>query len=231
LALARGCREALGSARLSFAEETAAKAIISELDQYLPLAEAAASQCERRVKEGEKVPAAEKIVSIFEPHTDIICRGKTQSPAEFGHKVMAATGSSGLVLQYEVCAGNRPDDEYFEGLLKKHLEQFGRVPFEFAADRRFYHERNEELAAEGPYRVERLAVPKPGRRSAERIELEKEKWFKKLLRFRAGIEGGLSTLLRCFGWGRCLWRGLASFGSWVGLSVFAYNLRKLAVLV
>ena len=102
---------------------------------------------ERRVKAGEKVPAAEKIVSIFEPHTDIICRGKTISPAEFGHKVMAATGASGLVLQYEVCAGNRPDDEYFEGLVKKHVGQFGRAPFEFTADRRFYHERNEELAA------------------------------------------------------------------------------------
>jgi len=231
LALARGCRAALGSARLSFDEETAAKAVISGLDEILPHVEATVSQCERRVKAGEKVPAAEKIVSIFEPHTDIICRGKTQSPAEFGHKVMAATGASGLVLQYEVCAGNRPDDEYFEGLLKKHVEQFGQAPSEFAADRRFYHERNEKLAAEGPYRVERLAVPKPGRRSRPRIELEKEKWFKGLLRFRAGIEGGLSTLLRCFGWGRCLWRGLASFGSWVGLSVFAYNLRKLAVLV
>lgn len=231
LGLGRGCLAALRSARLSFDEETAARAVAAELAEYLPLVERAADQCARRVQAGEKVPAAEKIVSIFEPHTDIICRGKTLSPAEFGHKVMAATGASGLVLQYEVCAGNRPDDEYFAGLLEKHAAQFGRAPREFSADRRFYHARNEELAAAGPYLVERLAIPKPGRRSAERISLEHEKWFKKLLRFRAGIEGGFSTLLRCFGWSRCLWRGLASFGSWVGLSVFAYNLRKLAALV
>ena len=231
LALARGCREALVRAELSFVADTMRRALVSELEDYLPLVDRVAGQCSRRVLEGEKVPAGEKLVSIFEPHTDIICRGKSQSPAEFGHKVMAATGSSGLVLQYQVCSGNRPDDEYFAGLLEKHAAQFGRAPEEFTADRRFYHARNERLASAGEYRVDRLAIPKPGRRSPERIAHERQPWFKQLLRFRAGIEGGFSTLIRCFGWGRCLWRGLSSFGSWVGLSVLSYNLRKLAALV
>jgi len=232
-AMARSCREALGKAlddkALDFDKENCALFIKSELEQYLPRAEQCLRQCERRVKAGEKVPAAEKIVSIFEPHTDIICRGKTMSPAEFGHKVLAATGASGLVLQYEVCAGNPPDYDFFAAMLQKHVAQFGQAPREFTADRRFYHAENERLAAES-YGVARLAIPKPGRRSAERIALEKQRWFKNLLRFRAGIEGNLSTLLRCFGLGRCLWRGLSSFKAWVGLSFFAWNLKKIAAL-
>lgn len=228
-AMARDCREELARGEFDFDEATLALLIKAELDRYLPLAEQCLCQCERRMA-GEKVPAGEKVVSIFEPHTDIICRGKTMSPAEFGHKVFAATGVSGLVLQYKVCEGNPPDHDLFEEMLKKHAAQFGGAPREFTGDRRFYHAKNEELAASGPYRVERLAIPKPGRRVPERIALEKQGWFKKLLRFRAGIEGGLSTLLRCFGLGRCLWRGLESFKSWVGLSFFAWNLKKLAAL-
>jgi IS5 family transposase len=229
LAMARTCREALSRGEFTFDEGILALLIKTELDHYLPLGEQCIRQCERRMA-GEKVPAGEKVVSIFEPHTDIICRGKTMSPAEFGHKVFAVTGVSGLVLQYKVCEGNPPDHDLFEGMLRKHAGQFGGAPRAFTGDRRFYHAKNEELAAAGPYKVERLAIPKPGRRAPERMALEKQGWFKRLLRFRAGIEGGLSTLLRCFGLGRCLWRGLESFQAWVGLSFFAWNLKKLAAL-
>jgi len=232
--MALACREALGKAlddgELYFNEATLALLIKRELDEYIPLCAQCISQCERRVKGGEKVAADEKIVSIFEPHTDIIRRGKTMSPTEFGHKVFVATGASGLVLQYKVCEGNPPDSDLFEGILKKHVEQFGKGPREFTGDRRFYHDENEKLAKECPYCVERLAIPKPGRRSAQRVAFEKQRWFKKLMRFRAGIKGGLSTLLRCFGLGRCLWRGIESFKAWAGLSFFAWNLRKIAAL-
>lgn len=232
--MARSLREALETAlrenELHFNDANLATFIKSELDHYLSLAEQCISQCERRVIKGEKVTAQEKVVSIFEPHTDIIMRGKTQSPAEFGHKVMAVTGKSGLVLQYKVCKGNPPDNELFEGILQKHTEQFGKCPREFTGDRRFYHDDNEKLAADEPFFVERVAIPKPGHRSPERVKLESQRWFKMLLRFRAGIEGGLSALLRCFGLGRCLWRGFESFKSWVGLSFFTWNLRKIAAL-
>lgn len=232
--MARSLREVLDKALennvLYFTDANLATYIKSELDHNLPLAEQCISQCERRVIKGEKVTAQEKVVSIFEPHTDIIMRGKTQSPTEFGHKVMAATGKSGLVLQYKVCEGNPPDNELFEGILQKHVEQFGQGPREFTGDRRFYHDDNEKLAASDPFDVERVAIPKPGRRSPERVKLESQRWFKMLLRFRAGIEGGLSALLRCFGLGRCLWRGFESFKSWVGLSFFTWNLRKIAAL-
>lgn len=231
IGMARGCRAALSAPGRSFAAAECARFLRAEFDEYLPLAEQVMRQCERRVQEGEKVPAAEKIVSIFEPHTDIIRRGKSQCPTEFGHKLMVATGASGLVLQYEVCEGNPDDGAFLEAMLQKHLAQFGHGPRDFTADRRFYSADNEKLAAAAPFMVERVAIPKPGRRDPERASLEKQRWFKKLLRFRAGIEGGLSTLLRCFGLGRCLWRGLQSFQSWVGLAVFTYNLRKIAALI
>jgi len=225
------CLAALDSAGLGFYEDLAASLLRNELDEYIALAARAIEQCERRVLEGDKVPASEKIVSIFEDHTDIIRRGKTMSPTEFGHKVLAATGTSGIVTQYKVCEGNPGDNELFGGILEKHVAQFGAAPREFAGDRRFYSADNEELAAGDPFNVERVSIPKPGYKNAERLDFERERWFKKLQRFRAGIEGNLSTLLRSFSLTRCLWRGWESFKSWVGLSVFAYNLRKIAALL
>ena len=225
------CLAALDMKGLGFDENLVASLLKDEFDKYTALAARAIDQCERRVLAGEKVPASEKIVSIFEDHTDIIRRGKTMSPTEFGHKVLVATGASGLVTQYKVCEGNPGDNELFGGILEKHADQFGKAPLAFAGDRRFYSADNEELAASDPFNVERVSIPKPGYKNAERRAFEKERWFKKLQRFRAGIEGNLSTLLRSFGLTRCLWRGWESFKSWVGLSVFAYNLRKIAALL
>jgi len=229
LAMAKACRAAL-SGVCDFHEKDAAVFLGGEMDNYIPLMEKSIAQCERRVLQGEKVPASEKIVSIFEPHTDVICRGKTMSPAEFGHKVLITSGASCLITQYKVCEGNPGDNELFQNLLEKHVEQFGKCTEAFAGDRRFYSSENERLAADDPFNVELVSIPKPGYRSSKRRAFEDKAWFKKLQRFRAGIEGGLSTLIRCFGLDRCLWRGFASFKSWVGLSVFAYNLRKIAVL-
>ena len=231
LKMAAFCVESIDVGVLGFEENLAAPLLKQELERCMGLASQAIEQCERRVFGDEKVPASEKIVSIFEDHTDIICRGKTMSPAEFGHKILVATGASGLVTQYKVCRGNPGDSELVPQILRKHVDQFGEAPRAFAGDRRFWSAANEELASNDPYNVEYVSIPRPGYRNSRRRELEKERWFKKLQRFRAGIEGGLSTLLRSFGLTRCLWRGWESFKSWVGLSVFAYNLRKIAVLI
>ena len=128
LDLSISCRAALDSAGLGFYEDLAASLLKGEFDRYMALAARAIEQCERRVLEGDKVPASEKIVSIFEDHTDIIRRGKTMSPTEFGHKVLAATGTSGIVTQYKVCEGNPGDNELFGGILEKHVAQFGAAP-------------------------------------------------------------------------------------------------------
>jgi len=231
LAMARACRDELDSMRVSAGWDINMGALIDELDHYIPLAEKVIDQCRRRVFEGEEVPAHEKVVSIFEEHTDIIMRGKTQSPTEFGHKVVISTGASGIVTQYKVCEGNPSDGDMVGEILDKHVSIFGDAPDAFAGDRRFYSKANEELAGSAPYNIEYISIPKPGRRSPERKEFERAKWFKTLQRFRAGIEGILSALLRALGLGRCLWSGFRSFRSYVGLSVFAFNLRKIASLL
>lgn len=222
LVMARACAEALRP--LAATGNIEAKAHLAEIELYLGRGEQARSQCERRVLHGEKVPASEKIVSIFEEHTDIICRGKTQSPTEFGHKALVTTGRSGLITHYEVMRGNPGDDTLVEAMLDHHKERFGTAPEALTGDRRFHHA--EAVARQAG--VEKIALPKPGVRNVLRRALEKTRWFRRLLRFRAGIEGVLSTLLRAFGLTRCPWRSWPSFQSYVGLAVVAYNLRCLA---
>lgn len=203
-----------------------AMACMSELEQLVVVGRQVYSQAHRRVIKGETVPVDEKVFSIFEKHTDIICRGKTGSRAEFGHKVDFAMGTSGLVVRYEVFDGNPGDNEVLERALADHERLFGTVPEKLTADRRYFSAANQEMAlGKG---VQKVAIPKPGRLNQERQELQREPWFRKLLRFRAGIEGCLSTLLRSFGLKRCLWKGWQSFKAYVGVSVLTYNLRLLA---
>ncbi len=201
-------------------------ACVFELERVRPLCDRVWDQAHRRVILGEALPAQEKIVSIFEDHTDIICRGKKGSKTEFGHKVAYATGRSGLVTYYEVFAGNPGDNEVLERALDDHARLFGGPPKHLTGDRRYHSRANEMMAGEKG--VERVALPKPGRLNKARRNLQKQPWFRRLLRWRAGIEGNLSTLLRTFGLKRCLWKGWESFKAYVGLSVLTYNLRLLA---
>lgn len=197
------------------------------LDHFLTMMAVAIDQCERRVIKQEKVPSPEKIVSLFEDHTDIICRGKTTAKTEFGHKVLFVTGKSGLITQYLVLRGNPGDSELWPDLLKKHKRQYGYAPNSICADRRFFSDDNQAFAlTEG---VKRVSVCKPGYRSKKRRQFEKEQWFRKLQRFRAGIEGIISGLMRGLGLKRCPWKGWAAFKRYVALSVVTFNMRKIAL--
>jgi IS5 family transposase len=203
--------------------------LYKELNHYLNISTVAIGQCERRVLKGEKVPASDKIVSIFEDHTDIIRRGKTQSPTEFGHKVLIATAKSGLITQYKVFRGNPDDAHMIPDILSNHQNQYGQPPQSLCGDRRFFSSDNEKITYETG--VEKVSICKPGYRSKDRKQIEKQQWFKALQRFRAGIEGIISTLMRSYGLKRCLWKGWESFQSYVGLSVVTFNLQKIAALI
>lgn len=200
-------------------------ALVLELKEIVRLARRVYVQAYRRVLKGEEVPAKEKLVSIFETHTDIICRGKKGCAAEFGHKIQFATGRSGLVTWYDVLDGNPGDNEGLLDAVDHHIETFGYAPGQVTADRRYYSLDNEEKARLRG--VVQVALPRPGYLNEARRHLEKAPWFKRLMRWRSGIEGCLSTLLRG-GMKRCLWKGWRSFKSFIGLNVLAYNLRLLA---
>jgi len=209
--------------------EPASLSLCEKLDHYLTLAATAIHQCERRVLKGEKVPASEKILSLFEAHTDIIKRGKSQSPTEFGHKVLITTAQSGLITQYQVFRGNPDDAHMIPDILALHEKHYGHAPDKLCGDRRFFSVDNERLAYHKG--VKKVSLCKPGYRSKDRKEIEKKRWFKTLQRFRAGIEGIISALMRSYGLKRCFWKGWEAFQSYVGLSVVTFNLQKIAQLI
>ena len=174
------------------------------------------------------MPAADKIVSIFEDHNDIIKRGKSAAKSEFGHKVLITSGKSGLITQYQSFRGNPDDGQMLPAVLARHQQQYGRGPKALSADRSFYSADNESNARQ--YGVERLSIHKSCYRSQARIEFEKKRWFKNLQRFRAGIEGIISALMRSYGLKRFLCKGWQSFQSYVGLALVTFNLQKIAEL-
>jgi len=109
----------------------------AEIAHYCDLGDRVISQARRRVLNGEQVPNAEKIFSIFEPHTDLIMRGKARTPVEFGHKVFLAESAIGLITQYEVLDGNPADEVHVTPSLKRHRETFQHAPELYAGDRGF----------------------------------------------------------------------------------------------
>jgi IS5 family transposase len=153
-----------------------AQILANRLEHFLPLVEQAIEQSVRRVLDGESVPAQEKIVSIFEPHTNIIRRGKKERPTEFGHKVWLDEVEGGIISNYRVLAGNPKDESQWAASLQHHKELFGHPPDQASADHRgLYSRANEELAETTG--VRRVILPKAGYRSADRKEHEKQRWF------------------------------------------------------
>jgi IS5 family transposase len=201
-----------------------AEALRAQLEHFVPLVEQTIDQTIRRVFEGEKVPAREKIVSIFEPHTDIIRRGKKDRPVEFGHKVWFDEVDGGIVSNYRVLDGNPKDDSQWAPSLRRHQELFGRPPDQASGDRGLYSPGNESLAK--TMGVQRVILPKPGYRSEQRQQHEKQRWFRRGRRYHQGVEGRISVLKRRHGLDRCLYHGPDGFERWIGWGLIAHNLLK-----
>jgi len=202
-----------------------AVALRHEAEQYLPLIERVIDQAERRVFGGEAVPASEKLVSIFETHTDIIVKGGRD--VHYGHKLNLTTGRSGLVFDVVVEAGNPADSERFLPMLERHIARQDTAPRQTASDGGYASIANlEQAKALG---VDDVVFHK--KRGIAIHAMAKSRWvYRKLRNFRAGIEANISCLKRAFGLDRCTWRGLAHFQSYVWSSVVAYNLALFARL-
>src|SRR5205807_5107975 len=188
------------------AAELAIPELRKEIKHYCKLGDRVIDQARRRVLEGEQVPNAKKIFSIFEAHTDLIKRGKVQTPLEFGHKVFLAESAKGLITQYQVLEGNPNDEQHVEPSLKRHKKMFGHVPELYGTDRGFFSEKNVKLCERKGVKV--VCIPQcGGQKTDERKTYEKSPDFKKGQRFRAGIEGTISVLFRGRGMKRCLDEG------------------------
>lgn len=207
---------------LKIESSQAAQQLVETLETFLPHVEQALDQTVRRVFEGESVPAREKIVSLFEPHSDIIRRQKAGKPVEFGHKVWLDEVDGGIVTAWRVLDGNPPDAEQWQPAIDHHLQQFDKPPWQASGDRGLYSPDNEAYARRQG--VKRPILPKPGRKTEERRQYESQSWFKRGRRFHAGVEGRISVLKRKHGLDRCLDRGEEGFDQWVGWGVIAGNL-------
>lgn len=199
------------------------QSVVGDLERYLPLTERVLDQTRRRVFDGETVPASEKLVSIFEEHTDIIV--KAPRDTQFGHKVTLTGGSSSMILDCLIAKGNPADSSEAETMIDRQIEIYGCPPRQAAFDGGYTSKANLEcLKAKG---VKNVVFHK--KRSLTVDEMAKSPWvYKQLRNFRAGIEGCISFLKRVFGLDRCTWRSLDSFHAYTWASVVSFNLLVIA---
>lgn len=204
----------------------AAERVTGTLDRFIPLVEQVITQTTRRVLQGEQVPASEKIVSLFEPDTAIIRKGKPGKPTEFGRCVWLDEVEGGLISRYTVLDGNPDEKAQLPPSVDHHIAQFGHPPELLTGDRGIHSTANERYAQE--HGVTEVVLPKPGKKSAKRIAHEQQAWFRAGRNWRAGIEGRISGLKRRHGLERCHYHGDAGMERWVGLGLIAHDLRVIA---
>ncbi|MGQ0813906.1 MAG: ISNCY family transposase [Gemmatimonadota bacterium] len=200
-----------------------ALAVAAEMDEILTWFWCAIDQTERRVLKSESVPSEQTVVSIFEPHTDIIIKDRRETL--YGHKLFLAAGESGLITDCVVAQGNPADSSMTVPMLRRQRRILGRTPEQAALDGAFASRDN--LVQGQALGITDLAFSK--KRGLEISEMTRSTWIYRCLRnFRAGIEGLISFLKRALGLDRCTWKGAASFASYVMTSVIAGNLLTLA---
>jgi len=213
--------------RLARRTDVAALGVHALFQLYVPLVQQVITQARQRLIENVPVLASEKIVSLFEPHTAIIRRGKAKPhDTEFGHKLWYAEVEGGLISEYRILAGNPPDADQLPASLKAHRRQFGHAPRELSGDRGVYSPTNEQTARAAG--VKHVCLPQPGHKSKKRCRHEHQAWFRAAWKFRSGIEGRISHLRRARGLRRCLNHGLAGLERWVGWGIIANNLIVIA---
>jgi IS5 family transposase len=199
-----------------------------EIEHFCDLGVRVIDQSRRRVLNGEQVPTTEKLDSIFEPHTDLIKRGKVQTPIEFGHKVFLAESARGLITLYEVldADANPVDEQHVVISLERHSRPSATSPNSMdrivaSSAKRMWRRASKQQG------VKEVCIPqRGGTKAPEHEAYEKRREFKDGQRFRAGIEGRISVLFRCRGMKRCLAEGRERFELWVAAAVLANNLIR-----
>ncbi|MDK2854994.1 MAG: hypothetical protein PWQ86_207 [Bacillota bacterium] len=170
----------------------------------------------------------ERIISFFDPEARPIRKGKLKSPTEFGRKLILEESEERVIVGFKLLNGNPADKTLLEDSIQRYQKVFHRPPLAVSTDRGFYSKDNEKMLR-GKC-VRQFAIPKPGKLSAERKQLESSPWFKRLQKWRAGGEGTIGLLRRKYGLPRSLFRGRPGTKCWVALSILTYNLRRIAAL-
>jgi IS5 family transposase len=214
--VARGRKRARG-----LLDQLRLEAHTAYLQRMIPLVRQVMHQTRERIFKGNThVPG--KLVSLFEPHTEVIRKGKAAKPTEFGKMVKIQEAEAQIVTHYEVYEKRPWDSDLLLPALEVHRQLLGRMPYLLTADAAFFSQRN-ELTAQ-THGVKRVAIPNRSTKSAQRKRLEKKRWFRNAQRWRTGSEGRISLLKRRHGLNRCRYKGLPGIQRWVGLGVIADNL-------
>jgi transposase, IS5 family len=193
----------------------------ASLEQMIPLVKQVMHQTRERVFKGNThVPG--KLVSLFEPQTEVIRKGKASKPTEFGKMVKIQEAEQQVVTHYEVYDSRPSDSDILLPSIEVHEERLGRTPRLVTADAAFYSQSNETAAhARG---VKRVAIPNRSTKSPERKKLQKQRWFRQAQKWRTGCEGRISLLKRRHGLNRSRYKGTSGLRLWVGFGVIADNL-------
>ena len=208
------------SAELANQRRSVLRRAKKQLDEMIPRVQQVLRQTRQRVLDGD-TRAEGKIVSVFEPETEVIRKGKAGKPTEFGKLVKIQEAENQIVTHYAVYPRRPSDSELLTPTIEKHIEQFGHAPHTVAADAGFFSGANESQAAK--VGVKRVAVPSQSTKSAARKQTQKKRWFKKAQAWRTGCEGRISVLKRRHGMNRSRYKGTDGMRRFVGLAVLADN--------
>jgi IS5 family transposase len=199
-----------------------------QLQSMQPLVKRILIQTRARLLGGD-IHVPDKVLSVFEPHTEAIRKGKIAKPTEFGKLVTIQESEHQIITAYEVHDRRPPDTTLWTPALDRHIATFDRPPDIAAGDRGFASAANEDAAiARG---VRRVILPRPGRKTPTRRAHERQRWFRRGQRWRVGCEGRISVIKRRHGFQRCRYRGADGTARWVGLGVIANNLMSTATFV
>ena len=202
-------------------KQLALNSLRQQLEEMVPRVKQVMKQTRARIFAGD-THAEGKLLSLFEPSTEVIRKGKAAKPNEFGKMVKLQEAENQIVTDYEVYDRRPNDADLLIPAIELHQARLGRVPYLVAADAAFYSGRNEAAAkAKG---VKRVCVPNRSTKSPERKREQKKRWFRKGQKWRTGSEGRISVVKRRHGLDRCRYRGDAGMKRWVGLGIIADNL-------
>ena len=199
-----------------------------ELDTFVPRVQQVMRQAKQRIFGGD-THVAEKLVSIFEPTTEIIRKGKASKPTEFGKMVNIQESENQIITDYAVYEKRPSDSELVIPALDAHAKKLGCTPRLVAGDAAFWSAKNETVAHERG--VKRVCIPNRSTKSDERKREQRKRWFKQGQKWRTGCEGRISVLKRRHGLRRCAYKGDSGMKRWVGLGVIADNLHHLGTVL
>jgi len=201
------------------------ESLVARLVEFQLLGAQVVSQSRRRVLKGESVPNDEKLFSVFEPHTELLIRGKAGKPIEFGHMIQIQQVKEKFITAYAVYDRKPVEPELLTTALDSHRSLFGVDASCLAADKGYFEQDTLNKLEE---RIDLVSIGKKGKRTPDQLEREHDPAFRHAQRFRAGVEGTISYLKRVLGLSRCFTKGWEHFQATVGASIFTHNLLILA---